>query len=77
MAADRTEPVVVPPELAAALARTTKTDNAFAVLTRGKQREYTDYLAAAKRAETKATRLAKIVPMIEAGVGLNDKDRAP
>ena len=33
-------------------------------LTKGKQREYADYIAEAKRDETKTRRLEKIVPMI-------------
>ena len=39
------------------------------------QREYADYVAAAKRDETKQRRIDKILPMIAKGVGLNDKYR--
>ena len=73
---DRGKPVVVPAELKAALAKRAKAKRGFAALTMGKQREYADYISSAKRDETKATRLAKILPMIEAGVGLNDKYRS-
>jgi len=73
---DRAKPVVVPGELKAALAKQPKAKRAFAALTKGKQREYADYISSAKRAETKASRIAKTLPMIAAGVGLNDKYRS-
>lgn len=73
--ADRSKPVVIPPELKKALAKNKKAQAAFGKLTKGKQREYTDYVAAAKREETKAKRIVKILPMIAEGVGLNDKYR--
>ena len=38
-----------------------------------KQREYADYISEAKREQTKLKRLEKIIPMIIAGKGLNDK----
>ena len=40
-------------------------------------REYTraEYISDAKRDETKVKRLAKIMPMIQEGKGLNDKYR--
>ncbi|MGI9238147.1 MAG: YdeI/OmpD-associated family protein [Woeseiaceae bacterium] len=41
----------------------------------GQQREYADYVASAKRDATKKTRVAGVLPMIQAGVGLNDKYR--
>jgi len=41
----------------------------------GLRREFSDYIADAKRTETKLSRIAKILPMIIAGVGLNDKYR--
>ena len=37
------------------------------------QREYADYIESAKREATKITRLEKIIPLIEKGIGLNDK----
>jgi uncharacterized protein YdeI (YjbR/CyaY-like superfamily) len=39
------------------------------------KREYADYISDAKREATKQSRLAKIKPMIMAGIGLNDKYR--
>jgi len=73
--ADRSQPVVVPPELKKALAANKKAQAAFKALTKGRQREYTTYIADAKRDETKAKRLEKILPMIEEGIGMNDKYR--
>ena len=67
--------VDVPPELEAALRAKPKAAKAFAALTPGRQREYAQYVAEAKRDETKAKRIEKILPMIGAGVGLNDKYR--
>lgn len=72
---DRNKPVVVPPELKQALSKNRKAQSAFKALTRGRQRDYADYITDAKRAETKAKRLEKIMPMIEEGIGMNDKYR--
>lgn len=65
----------VPPELQQALGRRKKLQAAFAGLTPGRQREYCAYIAEAKRAATKESRVAKVLPLIEAGVGLHDKYR--
>lgn len=73
--ADRSQSVVVPPELKKALAANKKAQTAFKALTKGRQREYTTFIADAKRDETKAKRLEKILPMIEEGIGMNDKYR--
>ncbi|MFK7821093.1 MAG: YdeI family protein [Planctomycetaceae bacterium] len=70
---DRSKPLVVPPQLQQALSQNTKAAKAFAQLTKGKQREYADYISNAKREQTKATRLAKIMPMIQSGQGLNEQ----
>lgn len=71
--ADRNKKLVMPPELKTALAKNKRAAAAFEKLTPGKQREYADHVSAAKQAITKANRVAKILPMIVAGVGLNDK----
>lgn len=73
--ADRSKPIIVPAELKAALARSKPASGAFGKLRPGLQREYTEYVFAAKRAETKQRRIEKILPLITAGVGLNDKYR--
>ncbi len=59
----------------AALDKNKKAKAAFSATDRGKQREYAEYIADAKREVTKARRLEKIRPMIVAGLGLNDKYR--
>ncbi len=74
--ADRRQPLVIPPELKTALAADSDAQKAFAELTKGRQREYADYISGAKREQTKAKRLEKILPMITAGAGLNDKYRS-
>lgn len=73
--ADRTRAVVMPPELQQALAQNKKAKAAFENLTRGRQRDYAEYIADAKRDETKGKRLQKILPLIVSGKGLNDKYR--
>ena len=64
---------LLPVELKTALAASLKLKTAFEKLTPGKQKDYAEYIASAKQAETKVTRIQKIKPMILAGVGLNDK----
>ena len=48
---------------------------AFENLNLTRKREYVEYIESAKREETKRSRLRKIIPMIIAGLGLNDKYR--
>lgn len=60
------------PELKKALAKNARTRKGFANLRPGLQREYTDHEVSAKRDETKTKRIEKILPMIAAGIGLND-----
>ena len=73
---DRAKPVKVPVQLAAALRKNKKAGAAFKELAKGKQREYADYIADAKREETKLKRIEKILPMISEKIGLNDKYRS-
>ncbi|MEZ6062900.1 MAG: YdeI/OmpD-associated family protein [Planctomycetaceae bacterium] len=72
---NRNKSIEIPRELKAALSADRRAAAAFENLTKGRQREYADYIAGAKRQETKTQRLAKIVPLILAGTGLNDKYR--
>ena len=72
---DRAKPIVVPPELKKALSKNKRAAGAFKKLPKGKQREFTVYIADAKRDDTKQKRLEKILPMIEEGIGLSDKYR--
>ena len=73
--ADRAAALTLPDELQAALRRTRGATARFDALRPGLQREYAEYIAAAKRDDTKKNRIHKILPMILAGVGLNDKYR--
>ena len=70
---DRAKRLVVGPELRAALRKDKTADVAFKALRPGVKREYADYITDAKQAATKDRRIAKILPMIKKGVGLNDK----
>lgn len=65
--------VILPKELKQLLNSNTLIKQAFNNLTPYKQKEYCEYIAIAKREQTKKTRLEKITPMILNGVGLNDK----
>jgi len=65
--------VVLPKELKDTLKAGASVNESFNSLTPFKQREYAEYIDTAKRAETKQTRLEKIIPMILKGIGLNDK----
>ena len=71
----RNKPLTLPAELQAAFRRSGKARTSFEKLTPGKRREYAEDVASAKREETKQKRIDKILPMIESGVGLNDKYR--
>jgi uncharacterized protein YdeI (YjbR/CyaY-like superfamily) len=66
----------VPTELKQALSKNKTAQKKFSELTPGRQREYAEFIVSAKRPETKQKRLDKILPMIGAGVGLNDKYRS-
>ena len=72
---DRGKSLDIPDELQKALRRTRGASAAFRALRPGQQREYADYVADAKRAATKVRRIEKILPMILAGAGLNDRYR--
>lgn len=72
---DRNKPLAVPAELRAALRKRARAAKSFEAMTPGRRREYSEYIAEAKREETRRKRIGKILPMIEAGAGLNDKYR--
>lgn len=65
--------VVIPDELKTVFFAKKELHIAFNALTPGKQREYCQHIAEAKREATKLSRIEKITPMILKGVGLNDK----
>ena len=63
--AERT--VEVPDDLAAALATDPAADAAFATLAYSHRKEYVRWVTEAKKAETRATRIAKTVEMVREG----------
>jgi len=71
----RSKRVDVPDELSKAMRRHKGATAAFRELTPGRQREYAEHIASAKRDETRKKRMDKILPMIVAGIGLHDKYR--
>ena len=73
--ADRKKPLEIPEALAAALAANKKAGEQFDALSPGKRREYAEYIAEARREDTRNKRLEKIMPMILAEQGLNDRYR--
>ncbi|MCH7410382.1 DUF1801 domain-containing protein [Belliella sp. DSM 111904] len=64
-------------ELTGALATHMESDlvlkKAFGTLSPGKQKEYLEFINAAKKPETQQARIVKIKPLILEGKGLNDK----
>ena len=71
----RKKTVVVPGELRQLLSADKPLKLAFGALSPGRQREYAEYIAEARRTATRDSRLKKITPMILAGQGLNDRYR--
>lgn len=67
------KPLLVPAELQKCLDEDTQLKEAFGSLSLTKKREFAEHITMAKREETKAARLEKIIPMIKEGLGLNDK----
>lgn len=70
---ERNKPVIMPAELRQAFKADTELQQLFKQLTLGRRRDFAEHIASAKRDETRQKRLAKIIPMIRAGIGLNDK----
>ena len=71
----RKKSVQMPQALATALKKDKDFATAYRALTPGRQREYAEHVASAKREQTRATRLEKIRPKVLAGEGLNDQYR--
>ena len=70
---ERNKPVDIPKELQDALSTETDLQNHFNNLSLSKRRDFAEYITTAKRSETKLKRLVKILPMIKAGIGMNDQ----
>jgi uncharacterized protein YdeI (YjbR/CyaY-like superfamily) len=67
------KPLVIPDELERAFREIDGLKVAFFALPEGKQKEFADYIGEAVREGTRLSRLRKSVPMIQDGVGLNDR----
>lgn len=67
--------VVIPIELKEVLDKNHVLKEQFESLSQFKQREYAQHVGSAKQETTRIRRLQKIIPMIEMGMGLNDKYR--
>ena len=67
--------LTVPAELQEVLDRDSGLLESFEAFSKSKKREFAEYIATAKRAETRQSRLEKIIPMIANGIGLHDKYR--
>ncbi|CAL2084486.1 YdeI/OmpD-associated family protein [Tenacibaculum sp. 190524A05c] len=69
------KPLIIPPQLLTVLDNNNQLKEKFESLSLTKKREFTEYISEAKREATKESRLQKIIPMIQSGIGLNDKYR--
>ena len=69
----RKKSLVIPSHLSEALRGNSNLKTCFDQFTTGKQREFADYIASAKRIKTRKNRLQKIIPMILRKEGLNDR----
>lgn len=72
---DRNKQLIIPGELIEVFKDNKELKNCFNQFTRGKQREFADYISSAKQIETRKTRVKKIIPLILNNIGLNDKYR--
>jgi len=68
----RTKDFEMPEELESKLEESAALKEAFDALTPGRQRGYLLYFAQAKQAKTREARVAKYIPKILEGLGLND-----
>lgn len=67
--------LIIPVELQRALDSNDELNASYRSMSHSCQREYADYIAEAKRDETKLRRLEKIIPMVLSRKGLNDRYR--
>lgn len=68
--------VLIPVELKEALEKNPSIKEQFESLSQFKQREYAAHIGSAKQEATRLRRLQKAIPLIEQGLGLNDKYRS-
>ena len=72
---ERNKIVIIPDELLEVFKEDKELKDCFARFTRGRQREFADYISSAKQTETRKARIQKITPLILDNIGLNDKYR--
>jgi uncharacterized protein YdeI (YjbR/CyaY-like superfamily) len=70
---DRSKPVIIPDELKQVFNEDKELETLFNQFTTGRQREFADFISAAKQAETRKSRIQRIIPLILEKKGLNDK----
>ena len=75
IAPEKKKTTTIPERLQRALDQDESLKEKFGAFTPYKQREFCEYITSAKRENTKDSRLQKILPMIEKGIGLSDKYR--
>lgn len=73
--ADREKPLILPNELQNALKKDAVLNQHFNLFTKGRQREFAEYIGEAKQDKTRLARLGKVIPLILKNIGLNDKYR--
>lgn len=73
IAGNKTVKREIPIELKTLLLANPALSSEFYNLPPYKQNDYCEYIATAKREDTRERRLQKIIPMISKGIGLNDK----
>lgn len=73
--ADREKPLILPKEIQNALKKDAVLNQHFNLFTKGRQREFAEYIGEAKQEKTRLARLAKVIPLILENIGLNDKYR--
>jgi len=69
------DPLVIPDLYQKAFRKNKTLKAAFEKFTPGRQREFVEYMMELKTEETRIKRMEKTIPMILAGIGLNDKYR--
>ena len=67
--------LILPEQLKQVFAKHPNTKKAFFQLSPYKKSDYAEYILNAKQEKTKLSRLEKIIPMINSGMGLNDTYR--
>lgn len=69
----RNKALQIPERLKDLLKADEKTEKAFELLSLTQKREFAEYLSSAKKEVTVKKRIEKIIPLIQNGIGLNDK----